>query len=88
MLGLGLSNPVHIAFLVLIVLLVFGAKRLPELGSSLGDGLRGFKESVSGESDRADAAQTSNASLTVASTPVAESGPGTVTEAARTRQPA
>jgi sec-independent protein translocase protein TatA len=29
---------------------VFGAKRLPEMGRSLGHGLRGFKESVSGES--------------------------------------
>jgi sec-independent protein translocase protein TatA len=36
--------------LLVIVLLVFGAKRLPEMGKSLGDGLRGFKESVSGES--------------------------------------
>lgn len=45
----GLDNPIHIAFLLLIVLLVFGAKRLPEMGRSLGAGLRGFKESVSGE---------------------------------------
>jgi sec-independent protein translocase protein TatA len=47
---LGLDNPIHILFLLVIVLLVFGAKRLPEMGKSLGDGLRGFKESVSGES--------------------------------------
>ncbi len=45
----GLDNPLHIAFLLVIVLLVFGAKRLPEMGKSLGAGLRGFKESVSGE---------------------------------------
>jgi sec-independent protein translocase protein TatA len=47
---LGLDNPIHILFLLVIVLLVFGAKRLPEMGRSLGDGLRGFKDSVSGES--------------------------------------
>jgi sec-independent protein translocase protein TatA len=47
---LGLDNPIHILFLLVIVLLVFGAKRLPEMGRSLGDGLRGFKESVSGDS--------------------------------------
>ena len=47
---LGLDNPIHILFLLVIVLLVFGAKRLPEMGKSLGDGLRGFKDSVSGES--------------------------------------
>ncbi|MGH2874979.1 MAG: twin-arginine translocase TatA/TatE family subunit [Solirubrobacteraceae bacterium] len=46
---MGLDNPIHIAFLLVIVLLVFGAKRLPEMGKSLGAGLRGFKESVSGE---------------------------------------
>lgn len=47
---MGLDNPLHIAFLLVILLLIFGAKRLPELGRSLGSGLRGFKESVSGES--------------------------------------
>jgi sec-independent protein translocase protein TatA len=46
---MGLDNPLHIAFLLLILLLVFGAKRLPEMGQSLGAGLRGFKESISGE---------------------------------------
>ena len=47
---MGLDNPMHIAFLFVLLLLVFGAKRLPELGRSLGAGLRGFKESISGES--------------------------------------
>lgn len=46
---LGLDNPLHIAFILVLLLLVFGAKRLPELGKSLGSGLRGFKESISGE---------------------------------------
>ena len=35
---LGLDNPIHIAFLFVLLLLVFGAKRLPELGRSLGVG--------------------------------------------------
>jgi sec-independent protein translocase protein TatA len=48
---MGLDNPLHIAFLLVILLLVFGAKRLPELGRSLGSGLRGFKESISGGAD-------------------------------------
>jgi len=47
---MGLDNPLHIAFLLIILLLVFGAKRLPELGRSLGTGMRSFKESISGES--------------------------------------
>jgi sec-independent protein translocase protein TatA len=49
----GLENPLHIAILLVVVLLVFGAKRLPEMGKSLGEGLRGFKDSVSGESQAA-----------------------------------
>jgi sec-independent protein translocase protein TatA len=46
---LGLENPLHIAILLVVVMLVFGAKKLPEMGRSLGSGLRGFKESISGE---------------------------------------
>jgi sec-independent protein translocase protein TatA len=45
----GLDNPLHIAFLVVILLLVFGAKRLPEIGRSLGSGMREFKDSITGE---------------------------------------
>jgi sec-independent protein translocase protein TatA len=46
---MGLDNPIHIAFLLILLLLVFGAKRLPEMGRSLGSGMRGFKDSLSGE---------------------------------------
>jgi sec-independent protein translocase protein TatA len=54
---LGLDNPIHILFLLFVVLLVFGAKRLPEIGRSLGSGLRGFKDSLSGEIGQAELAQ-------------------------------
>jgi sec-independent protein translocase protein TatA len=47
---LGLDNPIHLLFLLILLLLVFGAKRLPEMGRSLGAGMRGFKESLSGQS--------------------------------------
>jgi sec-independent protein translocase protein TatA len=47
---MGLDNPLHIVFLVVILLLVFGAKRLPEIGRSLGSGMREFKDSVTGHS--------------------------------------
>ena len=36
-----------------VLLLVFGAKRLPEMGRSLGSGMRGFKDSLSGEQTEA-----------------------------------
>ena len=43
--GLGLGAG-ELVFIFLIVLLLFGAKRLPEIGSSLGKGIREFKTSV------------------------------------------
>jgi len=46
---LGLDNPIHIAFVLIVLLLVFGAKRLPEMGKSMGEGLRGFKDSLTNE---------------------------------------
>lgn len=46
---MGLDNPVHLALLVVLLLLLFGAKRLPEIGRSLGSGMREFKQSISGE---------------------------------------
>jgi sec-independent protein translocase protein TatA len=45
---MGLDNPLHVIVLLVILLLVFGSKRLPELGRSLGEGMRGFKDSISG----------------------------------------
>jgi sec-independent protein translocase protein TatA len=46
---MGLDNPLHIAFLVVILLLVFGARRLPDIGRSLGSGMREFKHAITGE---------------------------------------
>ena len=46
---MGLDNPIHLVILLVILLMVFGAKRLPEMGRSLGSGLRGFKESINGD---------------------------------------
>ena len=46
--GLGLDNPVHLAIVLAVVLLLFGAKRVPEIGRSLGEGIRGFKDSITG----------------------------------------
>jgi sec-independent protein translocase protein TatA len=44
------SNPVHIVILLGIALLLFGGKRLPEIGRSLGSGMREFKDAVTGNS--------------------------------------
>ena len=47
--GAGLDNPLHILIVAVVVLLLFGAKRLPEIGRGLGTGLREFKDSVTGQ---------------------------------------
>ena len=46
--GSGLFSPTHLIILFLIALLLFGAKRLPEIGRGLGVGMREFKDSVTG----------------------------------------
>jgi sec-independent protein translocase protein TatA len=44
----------QIAIVLVIALLVFGPKRLPELGSSLGKGMREFKDSITGKDEEKD----------------------------------
>lgn len=44
--GSGVLSPWHIAIFALVVLLVFGPKRLPEMGRSLGKGLRELKSGM------------------------------------------
>lgn len=42
----GLFQPMHLVVILFIALLVFGPKKLPELGKGLGDGIRSFKDSM------------------------------------------
>ena len=44
-------GPLEIIIVLIIALVVFGPKRLPELGRSMGKGIREFRGTVSGESD-------------------------------------
>ena len=70
-------GPLELILILLVVLLLFGAKRLPELGRSLGSGMKEFKDSVTGkdnepaptELERGEAPQTTPAS-TQAEAPV------------------
>jgi len=43
---MGIENPVHLAFIAIVALLVLGPKRLPELARALGRGIREFREAV------------------------------------------
>jgi sec-independent protein translocase protein TatA len=46
-----LLQPWHLIVLAVVAFLLFGAKRLPELGKGLGEGLKGFKEGLKGIND-------------------------------------
>lgn len=68
---LGNIGPLEIIIVLIIALVVFGPKRLPELGSSLGRGLREFKETLSGDKrDDEDDAKALDPSSSPASSPV------------------
>jgi sec-independent protein translocase protein TatA len=69
---MGLDNPIHIAFLLILLLLVFGAKRLPEMGRSLGSGMRGFKDSLSGEVQPTQTPQQQTPAVAAATAPVTQ----------------
>jgi sec-independent protein translocase protein TatA len=47
----GPIGPQELILIFLIVIVIFGARRLPELGKSLGEGIKNFKKSVTKESD-------------------------------------
>lgn len=44
-------GPMELIILVVVLLLVFGSRKLPELGRSLGGGMREFKDSVTGKDE-------------------------------------
>jgi sec-independent protein translocase protein TatA len=48
----GLFQPMHLLVIFGIALLVFGPKKLPELGKGIGEGIRGFKSAMKAEEDK------------------------------------
>jgi sec-independent protein translocase protein TatA len=48
-------GPLELAIVLIIALVIFGPKRLPDLGRSLGKGMREFKDSISGKDDEDEA---------------------------------
>jgi sec-independent protein translocase protein TatA len=53
----GLFQPMHLLVIFGIALLVFGPKKLPELGKGIGEGIRGFKSAIK-EEDKPAATET------------------------------
>jgi sec-independent protein translocase protein TatA len=47
-------GPLEIIVVIVVLLIIFGPKRLPSLGRSLGSGMREFKDSITGKDDRDD----------------------------------
>jgi sec-independent protein translocase protein TatA len=47
----GLESPIHLIIVLVVVLLLFGARRVPELARGLGEGVREFRKSTQGEGE-------------------------------------
>jgi sec-independent protein translocase protein TatA len=62
-----LLQPWHLIILAIVAFLLFGARRLPEMGKGLGEGLKGFREGLKGINDAPPAQQ--NTQQTAAATP-------------------
>jgi sec-independent protein translocase protein TatA len=56
--GEGLFQPMHLLVIAFIALLVFGPKKLPELGKGLGDGIRAFKDGMKEPEKQAEVSKT------------------------------
>jgi sec-independent protein translocase protein TatA len=52
----GLLQPMHILVILVIVLIIFGPGKLPELGSAIGKAIRGFKRSMEDTKEKIESA--------------------------------
>ena len=52
--GIGLLQPMHLLLILVIVLVVFGAGKLSQIGGALGQSVKDFKETVNGEAEAED----------------------------------
>lgn len=74
--NMEIFQPWHLIIVALVAVLLFGGRKLPELGKGLGEGLRGFKEGMKGITDDAKAdAKPADATHTVTPTPKVEETP-------------
>ena len=66
-------GPLELAIVLVIALVIFGPKRLPDLGRSLGSGMREFKNSITGKDEDEDELEPAKPELTEPQAPTAES---------------
>jgi sec-independent protein translocase protein TatA len=64
-----LFTPTHLIVIAVVVLVLFGGKKLPELGKGLGEGLRGFKDGMKGLGDDTTTTKTGDTAHTVTPKP-------------------
>ena len=50
----GLFQPMHLLVILVVGVLLFGPKKLPELGKGLGEGIRGFKDAIKNATEPTD----------------------------------
>lgn len=89
---MGLTNPLHLAFIAMIALIFLGPKRLPDLAKTLGSGMREFRDAISTDHEP-EVAEPATAleALAVAEQPVepaAAMAPGATVSAAAPSPPA
>ena len=56
----GLFRPMHLVVILVIVLLIFGPGKLPEVGNSIGKAIRGFKKAIEDQEDTSETKKSEN----------------------------
>ena len=74
-----LFTPTHLIVLAVVAIVLFGGKKLPELGKGLGEGLRGFKEGMKGITDEPNASTKPGETAHIVTPKAAEEQPKTTT---------
>ena len=80
-------GPLEIALLLIVVLVIFGPKRLPDLGRSLGRGMREFKDSVTGNDKDELPSGESSTDTTVTKAEASDGEPEPAASASREQRP-
>jgi len=70
-----LFQPTHLLIIAIVLLVLFGGKKLPELGKGLGEGLKGFREGLKGTTESAPPAPPTQQNAAPPPPPTTQNGP-------------